>query len=69
MQPFAKPFDPDSNVNIARAKYDAKQNPWFGKSLATVDFPDWGHPHQVTFNYLVTHVLPTVSLQSTTVSL
>ncbi|DBB09819.1 hypothetical protein WJX82_004888 [Trebouxia sp. C0006] len=39
-------FDNKSNVNVARNQYDSKGNPWFGKSLNSVDYPDWGHPHQ-----------------------
>ncbi len=41
-------FDAKSNVNVARNQYDPQGNPWFGKSLNSVDFPNWGHPHQVT---------------------
>ncbi|DBA72582.1 TPA: hypothetical protein ACH3X2_010335 [Trebouxia sp. C0005] len=39
-------FDNKSNVNVARNQYDPTGNPWFGKSLNSVDYPDWGHPHQ-----------------------
>ncbi|KAL3159848.1 hypothetical protein ABBQ38_010249 [Trebouxia sp. C0009 RCD-2024] len=39
-------FDVKSNVNLARNAYDPHGNPWFGKSLNSVDFPNWGHPHQ-----------------------
>ena len=57
MQPISlTAFDNRSNVNVARNQYDPKGNPWFGKSLNSVDYPDWGHPHQVldftAFSYL-----------------
>lgn len=49
LQPIVlMPFDAKSNVNVARNAYDPQGNPWFGKSLNSVDFPDWGHPHQVS---------------------
>ncbi len=49
MQPISlTAFDNKSNVNVARNQYDPTGNPWFGKSLNSVDYPDWGHPHQVT---------------------
>ena len=48
MQPIPLiPFDAKTNVNVARNQYDPQGNPWFGKSLNSVDFPNWGHPHQV----------------------
>ena len=55
MQPIAlTPFDAKSNVNIARNQYDFQSNPWFGKSLNSVDYPNWGHTHQVIQPYLTT---------------
>ena len=58
MQPISlTAFDNKSNVNVARNQYDPTGNPWFGKSLNSVDYPDWGHPHQVidfnAFSYLL----------------
>ena len=52
LQPISTAFDAKSNVNVARNAYDPQGNPWFGKSLNSVDFPNWGHPHQVSVNAL-----------------
>jgi hypothetical protein len=58
MQPISlTAFDNKSNVNVARNQYDPTGNPWFGKSLNSVDYPDWGHPHQVT-NFNAISCLP-----------
>lgn len=58
MQPISlTAFDNKSNVNVARNQYDSKGNPWFGKSLNSVDYPDWGHPHQV-INFNAVSYLP-----------
>lgn len=57
MQPISlTAFDNKSNVNVARNQYDPTGNPWFGKSLNSVDYPDWGHPHQVTNSNAVSYL-------------
>lgn len=58
MQPISlTAFDNKSNVNVARNQYDPTGNPWFGKSLNSMDYPDWGHPHQV-INFNAVSYLP-----------
>lgn len=58
MQPISlTAFDAKSNVNVARNAYDPQGNPWFGKSLNSVDFPNWGHPHQVSISALTVYNL------------
>ena len=63
LQPLSlMPFDIKSNVNVARNAYDPQGNPWFGKSLNSVDFPNWGHPHQVGASWLSSRFLVKANL-------
>ena len=66
LQPFSStPFNIKSNVNVARNAYDPQGNPWFGKSLNSVDFPNWGHPHQVSASCLPSRCLVAIDPSQT----